>query len=463
MDVQEYQIYKFRDFLPLEETVKKIEFLTQNPKAVSFLETHLEDIGCESCLSSNSGAMPILEKDPSFIDWVFLACNPNAIFMIEKNLDSIDWDSLIQNKIYIKKLIIHLLYHSFPHRKFLPDKYCQNGLQLSIEDLHILFWNMLSSNPNAIPLLEKNKEKINWGMLSINPEGISILEKYPEKIHWTYIRENPNAMPILIKYPNEYSHFNWSKWSEEDHIKFAEAHPDRGNWIFLSACSKAIHLLEKYPDKICWASFCKNLHPKAILYLQKNMDRIWWDCLSENPNAMSLLEQFPENINWFYLSENPGALSLLRSNPHKIYWFKLCRNPKAHLLNELLEENIKNLHWDLVLENKGLVSFIKKHPDKIDWEKIILWDMEDPFWIVETYKEFIDVRKLPKASSCFPYYSDKYVSQQDIWTDPRIFEIDRTILQNRINVIREELMALNFTPERISKWKEDGLNLVDCI
>ena len=36
-------------------------------------------------------------------------------------------------------------------------------------DIHKLNWDRLSRNPNAISLLERNKEKINWGSLSRNP------------------------------------------------------------------------------------------------------------------------------------------------------------------------------------------------------------------------------------------------------------------------------------------------------
>jgi hypothetical protein len=33
----------------------------------------------------------------------------------------------------------------------------------------------LSGNPNAIPLLEANQEKINWVRCSANPKGIDLL------------------------------------------------------------------------------------------------------------------------------------------------------------------------------------------------------------------------------------------------------------------------------------------------
>ena len=51
---------------------------------------------------------------------------------------------------------------------------------------------MLSSNPNAINLLEQNMDKIHWDALSGNPNGISLLEQHPEKINWYDLSKNPN-------------------------------------------------------------------------------------------------------------------------------------------------------------------------------------------------------------------------------------------------------------------------------
>ena len=52
---------------------------------------------------------------------------------------------------------------------------------------------------NAIPILEKNLDKINWISLSGNPNAIHILEKNLDKINWSTLATNPNAIPILEK------------------------------------------------------------------------------------------------------------------------------------------------------------------------------------------------------------------------------------------------------------------------
>ena len=94
----------------------------------------------------------------------------------------------------------------------------------------------MSSNPNAIHILEKNLDKIDWYWLSRNPNAIHLLEKNPDKIHWFMLSLNPNA----------------------------------------------IHLLEKNQDKIDWNMLCENLN--GIHLLEKNQDKVDWYMLSKNPN-----------------------------------------------------------------------------------------------------------------------------------------------------------------------------------
>ena len=49
-------------------------------------------------------------------------------------------------------------------------------------NLNKIDWDCLSSNPNAIFLLEQNPDKINWIRLSSNPNAIDLLEKSYNKI-----------------------------------------------------------------------------------------------------------------------------------------------------------------------------------------------------------------------------------------------------------------------------------------
>jgi hypothetical protein len=57
-------------------------------------------------------------------------------------------------------------------------------------------WGWLSSNPNAIHLLEKNPNKIDWKVLSKNPNAIHLLETNPNKIKWGCLSSNPSIFEL---------------------------------------------------------------------------------------------------------------------------------------------------------------------------------------------------------------------------------------------------------------------------
>jgi len=76
-------------------------------------------------------------------------------------------------------------------------------------------------------------------LLSTNPSAIHILEKNPEKIKWWKLSTNPNAIHLLEK--------------NQDILHFPET-----NYLNLSSNPNAIHLLQKYPDKINWYELSLN-------------------------------------------------------------------------------------------------------------------------------------------------------------------------------------------------------------
>ena len=53
-------------------------------------------------------------------------------------------------------------------------------------------WGILSSNPNAIHLLEQNLDKVDWDGLSINPNAIPILQNNLDNVDWSLIWLNPS-------------------------------------------------------------------------------------------------------------------------------------------------------------------------------------------------------------------------------------------------------------------------------
>jgi hypothetical protein len=118
-------------------------------------------------------------------------------------------------------------------------------------------WEGLSKNPNAIPILEQNIDKINWIELSLNPNAIHLLEKNLDKVYWSLLSRNPNA----------------------------------------------IHLLEKNIDKIDWCRILSN--PNAIHLIEQHMDKvIYYYGYMFNPNAIHLLapldhEKMKKNMSLF--------------------------------------------------------------------------------------------------------------------------------------------------------------------
>ena len=60
-------------------------------------------------------------------------------------------------------------------------------------------WYGLSSNPNAIHMIEKNLDKVSWYGLSENPNAIHIFEKNLDKVYWYWVSFNPNIFEYDYK------------------------------------------------------------------------------------------------------------------------------------------------------------------------------------------------------------------------------------------------------------------------
>jgi hypothetical protein len=55
----------------------------------------------------------------------------------------------------------------------------------------------LSSNEQAVPLLEQYPENINWYLLSSNENAVHLFEQHPERIQWKELCQNQNAMHLF--------------------------------------------------------------------------------------------------------------------------------------------------------------------------------------------------------------------------------------------------------------------------
>ena len=67
-------------------------------------------------------------------------------------------------------------------------------------DINKIDWIELSENPNAIILLEKNKDKINW--------RIQLISKNINKINWDSLSSNPNAIHPNLGFLDIFLHPN---------------------------------------------------------------------------------------------------------------------------------------------------------------------------------------------------------------------------------------------------------------
>jgi len=171
--------------------------------------------------------------------------------------------------------------------------------QLKKKD-YIIDWRNVSLNPKAIDLLrrkidEESKlseeeyasleeiEKIKWWVLSANPEAIELLEANRDKIDWGKLATNPKAIKLL-----------------EEELK---VRPQNINWYYLSGNPKAIHILNVNRDKIVWSVFSNNPNagellkhrveyegklPKKEYESITNYSKLQWEALAMNPSIFTL-------------------------------------------------------------------------------------------------------------------------------------------------------------------------------
>ena len=408
------------DITNLEES-KKINWvsLSENPNAIELLEQKIEE---ENALDPDTLAnLNYYQK----INWNNLCTNPNAIKLLKANIPNIT-ESILINKNIDEAIITTLLeekplFRSIWHipkatkllterftdtntydwhyissntsskaitllkAKALEEKQLRHTDYRSLSYVEAINWNLVSSNPKAISLLETKllDEKIwkasrtrlglldttsfrfvHWDKLSSNPNAIALLEakaleekqlrdtnptfkKYKHlndilKIDWNVVSSNPKAISLLETKAIEenqliletnlktYSTFGYTQIVN---IKtyFALAHNERINWYILSSNTKAIALLEtKIIEEMQTMQAMQDAAPKELYYTCK----IDPEKLSANPKAVKLLEKYPDYISLKGLCSNPNAVKLIK---------------KQVLLEDLLTN--EKINWDILSMN----------------------------------------------------------------------------------------------------------------
>ena len=65
-------------------------------KLLDWIKVYFDKVISQN-LSSNPGAINLLEQYPDKIDWENLSMNPNVIHLLEQNPDKIKWNYLLEN------------------------------------------------------------------------------------------------------------------------------------------------------------------------------------------------------------------------------------------------------------------------------------------------------------------------------------------------------------------------------
>jgi hypothetical protein len=438
------------DITNLEES-KKINWvsLSENPNAIELLEQKIEE---ENALDPNTLAnLNYYQK----INWNNLCTNPNAIKLLKANIPNIT-ESILINKNIDEAIITTLLeekplFRSIWHipkatkllterftdtntydwhyissntsskaitllkAKALEEKQLRHTDYRSLSYVEAINWNLVSSNPKAISLLETKllDEKIwkasrtrlwmldttsfrfvHWDKLSSNPNAIALLEakaleekqlrdtnptfkKYKHlndilKIDWNVVSSNPKAISLLETKAIEenqliletnlktYSTFGYTQIVN---IKtyFALAHNERINWYILSSNTKAIALLEtKIIEEMQTMQAMQDAAPKELYYTCK----IDPEKLSANPKAVKLLEKYPDYISLKGLCSNPNAVKLIK----KLVLLEKELSEKKLSEKKLSEKELS----EKKLSEKELSE--KKYTDLLTNEKIN-WDI----------------------------------------------------------------------------------------
>lgn len=285
------------------------------------------------------------------------------------------WTVILDKQSYIAKQIDDL-YESRSNPNAFTDaslKYYLNGL-------------CCFRDPEAIAIVEKYVDRLSkedWETLSSNHEAIKLLERHPDKISLRHLCQNRAGADLLRPHVPELDEWFWQTfmYNNEGMISHIEENFDqlytRGIitprcWQILSENSSAIHILEKNLDKVDWDYFSGN--PNAIPTLRRHINKINWDSLSTNrskdavPLMLENLDKLTERC-WTRLSDEKGINHILEKNIDKLNFLVLSQNEDAFSIfrNNLDKIKLDYRHWVNISRNKGAISFIEENLDKIEW------------------------------------------------------------------------------------------------
>jgi len=346
--------------------IKKLDWdmLSINPNAIDLLKENKDKINWKY-LSINPNAIDLLKENKDKINWYNLSSNPNAIELLKENKDKINYRKLVFNenaielikdKIKEEQKLTEEQYNNLDYtNKICFDNLSTNTNAIGLLKKHIdkIHWTLLSRNKNAIDLLISKrleeiannydiieyepKMQLSKHLLSTNINAINILNQDHDIINWEYISQNNNAIHIIenrLKYETNI-----------DIDEYINLQDNKICWKQLSNNINAIKLLKtkiKMKERlILKIKITKN---NTIEELCKNVNYYKLQLKDKNPkiiidyNNCCLFISIDDTLDWSALSVNINAINILKENQNKIDWSSISLNPSIFI--EILMPNI---------------------------------------------------------------------------------------------------------------------------
>jgi hypothetical protein len=309
------KVYKLLDWLTIDNL--DFDSLNNNENAVDLLLEYPDKIDYNK-LCYNPNAIHLIKdwiakKEFDKINWNNLCLNPT-----DEAIDILEMDASIVNSKYTMKIYETNLINFYGWKNLASNKNvraCNLVIKYSkiipksckyVNNNNITIWYYLSRNPVAIDIIEeelvcqrKKGCKINYSQLCRNPKIIKIIESIPEsKIDWMELSKNKEAIPILEK--------NLDKLDPQYFSYNEKAVP------ILDAIIKGTDLqLNKYKHLIDWIWLSMNKGAKDII--MNNLDKIDWNGVALNSSAIEIIKNNRDKltiIDKAHLSENPEIFEI---------------------------------------------------------------------------------------------------------------------------------------------------------
>ena len=231
----------------------------------------------------------------------------------------------------------------------------------------------------------------------------------------------------------------------------------------------AIQYLEKHNEWIDWISLSEN--PFAIHLIRKNMDKVYFRHLCANSEALDIVNHY--HISWYYLSSNPSIFTpdmfehYFDNSNYLVQIYvnrnEFSKNPSPRAI-KILENNNDFISWEYLSMNPSAIKLLFQYPHKIDWLTLNFNPAPEAVELLKCNPDKIVWKYFATNPTAIHILKEnkELIKDQTIWENPAIFEIDYELMaEQRMNILREELMMKTLHPSRIEKWLEEGLSIDD--